>query len=416
MRVAVTFRNGRLAGGIETYLHWLIPELCRAGHDLAFLFEQDQPATCPKIGASSEVMSLCVEQLGRDGAVSMIRKWKPDVVFNNGLWDPKLETKLIEGANAVYYSHNYSGACISGHKGFARPVARPCHKPFGRRCLLWYFPRRCGGLNPLNMLSLYAAESERLALLSRYRAVITNSDYVRREYIRLGLNGDSITTLHPFISAQSEDAAAVPGSNGGGGARRSGTRTWPSDNTRQLLFVGRMMPQKGVGLLLEALPEAAGTVGKPLRLVLAGDGPARSAFESHARRVQARHPSLEIAFKGWLEGRDLVDLMRSSDLLVVPSWWPEPFGLVGPEAGLQGLPAAAFAVGGIPEWLVDGVNGHLAPAEPPTAAGLAEAIAKCLCDPAEHERLKAGAFEVAQGYTSKKHIKILSSIFEEAIA
>ena len=85
--------------------------------------------------------------------------------------------------------------------------------------------------------------------------------------------------------------------------------------------------------------------------------------------------------------------MLDSDLLVVPSTWPEPFGLIGPEAGLHRLPAAAFAVGGIPEWLSDGVNGRLAPGDPPSAAGLARAIVECVRDPAELARLRNGARE-----------------------
>ena len=73
--------------------------------------------------------------------------------------------------------------------------------------------------------------------------------------------------------------------------------------------------------------------------------------------------------------------MRSSpraDLLVVPSLWPEPFGLVGLEAARHRLPVAAFAVGGIPDWLRPGVNGYLAPGDPPTPGGLADAIIACL--------------------------------------
>jgi glycosyltransferase involved in cell wall biosynthesis len=81
---------------------------------------------------------------------------------------------------------------------------------------------------------------------------------------------------------------------------------------------------------------------------------------------------------------------------VVPSVWPEPFGLVGPEAAAYGVPAAAYAVGGIPDWLQDGVNGHLAPGNPPMAAGLADAIVNCLGDPAHYEQLRRGALAAAQ--------------------
>ncbi|MCR6679845.1 glycosyltransferase, partial [Escherichia marmotae] len=64
---------------------------------------------------------------------------------------------------------------------------------------------------------------------------------------------------------------------------------------------------------------------------------------------------MEFEFTGWLAQNQLAALMKSSDLLVVPSLWPEPFGSVGPAAGRHGLPAAAFAVGGIPQWLAEGV-------------------------------------------------------------
>ena len=98
------------------------------------------------------------------------------------------------------------------------------------------------------------------------------------------------------------------------------------------------------------------------------------------------------------------DLLDEADLLVVPSVWPEPFGLVGPEAGLHGVPAAGFAVGGIPEWLQDGVNGCLAPGDPPTTAGLADAIVRCLADPDTHRRLRQEAVRCAQRFSMTRHL------------
>ena len=49
-------------------------------------------------------------------------------------------------------------------------------------------------------------------------------------------------------------------------------------------------------------------------------------------------------------------------MLVVPSRWPEPFGMVGIEAMARGRPVVAFANGGIPDWLDDGNTGFLVPA------------------------------------------------------
>ena len=109
----------------------------------------------------------------------------------------------------------------------------------------------------------------------------------------------------------------------------------------------------------------------------------------------------------------LAALFDSSDLLVVPSLWPEPFGLVGLEAGMRGLPAAAFAAGGIPEWLTDGINGALAFGIPPAAADLADAIVRCLRDPVEHARLRSGAFELAQRFSPARHLRALMNVIDE---
>ena len=103
-----------------------------------------------------------------------------------------------------------------------------------------------------------------------------------------------------------------------------------------------------------------------------------------------------VEFAGWLNTEKKLDLLREADLIAVPSLWPEPFGLVGIEAGCYGVPAVGFAVGGIPDWLIPGQTGELAPGDPPTAAGLSEAIVRALADPSHYRRLSAGAWEMAR--------------------
>jgi glycosyltransferase involved in cell wall biosynthesis len=107
--------------------------------------------------------------------------------------------------------------------------------------------------------------------------------------------------------------------------------------------------------------------------------------------------------------------MRAADLLAVPSVWPEPFGLVGIEAGCVGLPAVAYEVGGVRDWLRPGVSGELAPGEPPTADGLAAAIVRALGDPARLNRLRVGAWEVACTFGPQRHLHALECILDAAI-
>ena len=161
-------------------------------------------------------------------------------------------------------------------------------------------------------------------------------------------------------------------------------------------------------MLARALPLAAARLGCRLHLRAVGDGPDRARFEAAARTHASAQ--VRVTFPGWLGADDVREEMARAHLLVVPSLWPEPFGLVGPEAGSQGLPAAAFAVGGIGEWLRDGVNGHLAPGSRPTTEGLAAAIHACLESPAHYRRLSLGAVERAGHFTIARHVDALVAL------
>jgi glycosyltransferase involved in cell wall biosynthesis len=148
-----------------------------------------------------------------------------------------------------------------------------------------------------------------------------------------------------------------------------------------------------------------------LTLVVAGDGAERGAMEDAARRA-----AVPAQFAGWVDAGVRERLMREADVLAAPSLWPEPFGLVGIEAGCVGLPAVAYRVGGIPDWLRPGESGELAPADPPTAEGLADALARALADPQRLARLGCGAWRVAGEFTAEAHLVRLEAILKEAAA
>jgi len=187
----------------------------------------------------------------------------------------------------------------------------------------------------------------------------------------------------------------------------------PSAKSCDLLFAGRMDPLKGGALLLDAIELIRNALRQPLRVVFAGDGSERTRLESCAREITRADRAVSIEFTGWCDETRLGLLMHGSRLLVVPSVWPEPFGSVGVAAARHGVPAAAFAAGGIPQWLHDGVNGHLAPASPPTHKGLADAIVRCLNDPLHYEQLSCGARQMAATFTMDRHLPHLMRILED---
>jgi glycosyltransferase involved in cell wall biosynthesis len=404
MRIAITNLYRALVGGAETYLDTVIRALATAGHQIAFFSELGSSPSAQRIRLPPSAPAWCASEMGLPQALTALESWRPDIIYVHAMEDLPLAARIVEIAPAILFAHAYYGTCISGNKMFAAPRPRPCARRFGWRCLVQYYPHRCGGLNPLRMWHEYQKQSARLGLLTRYAAILTASAHMRAEFVRHGLPAERMHVLRlpivpRFPSPGDATVQAAP----------------EEDRELRLLFVGMMTGLKGGRILLDALPLVAASLKRPLALTFVGDGPDRMRWEQKAQQAQAENPNLNIEFTGWLDSSQLDQLMLNSGLLVVPSTWPEPFGLVGVEAGSHGLPAAAFAVGGIPEWLSDGVNGRLAPGDPPSAAGLARAIVECVRDPAELARLGAGARKLASRFDLNEHIDALQMIFEKVI-
>src|SRR6185437_15533122 len=311
-----------------------------------------------------------------------------------------LESQILDVAPAVFYLHNYYGTCISGSKMLSQPSPTPCSRKFGPSCLLEYYPRRCGGLNPLTMWRQYQLQSARLSLLSRYRTVLANSEHLASE---LRNNGISARCLYLF--ADSDDSAP--------------STTSPSPDTRpseqgplRLLYLGRLEYLKGCQVLLDAVPLVKKRLNRELQLIFAGSGPQLVDLERQAQLLMRRYDGVNIQFIGWIDQQRRTELLSNTDLLVLPSLWPEPFGLVGIEAGLYGVPCAAFPVGGIPEWLSDGINGCLASGGL-NAGSLSHAILRAVTDEGFHRQLRAGARRRARQFKKEEHFRKLLDVFHQ---
>lgn len=401
MRIVVATWSARLIGGIERYISLVIPPLLAEGHAVALLTETDDPADRDCVTSDARVTRWNASGSGKGDAISAARAWSPDVIYAHGLREPGFESALLDVAPAVFFAHGYFGTCISGAKTWTWPVVRPCHRRFGWPCFLHFYPHRCGGLSPLTMARGFRHQGARLRLLRRYAAIVTHSAHMRREYLQHAFEPDRVHSV-PFLvrTNGASDAQVGP--------------AW--DQPIRLAFAGRMDRLKGGEVLLDAIAIARPILNRPITIAFAGDGPARADWESAAGRVTAGDPAIAVQFRGWLEDAALDSLLNESHLLVVPSLWPEPFGQVGPEAGLLGVPVAAFHVGGIPDWLKDGVNGFVAPGDPPTAHGLAAAIVRCLENRATYQRLRAGAPALAQHFAARVHVPRVVEILERAAA
>jgi colanic acid/amylovoran biosynthesis glycosyltransferase len=121
-----------------------------------------------------------------------------------------------------------------------------------------------------------------------------------------------------------------------------------------ILCVGRLAPEKGQGILLEAMV-ALKAADLPVHLCLVGDGPDRSWLE---RRATALGISSQVEFAGWVDQEKLMSVYAETDLFVLPSL-AEGIPMVLMEAMAMQIPCVAPRITGIPELIEDGVDGML---------------------------------------------------------
>jgi glycosyltransferase involved in cell wall biosynthesis len=393
--LVATYRRG-LMGGAEKYLQSVIPGLIQHGHSVGLLCEHPSSPGEERIDSQADGMPYwCLSELGLDALLLSLEAWAPDIVYSHGLEDFELERRLLERYPMALYAHTYHGTCISGRKCHVRPRLQPCSRQLGVGCLALYYPLGCGGLHPGTAWRMFQVQSKRKRSLPHYQAVLVASRHMYREFAQHGVRADRLRLL-PLYSTDSVPQTSPP---------------LPKDPGGRILFVGRLVDVKGVDRLIEAMSGASRKLGRPLSLTIAGDGSARGAL-----RVAALRSGVAVEFAGWVNTENKLRLVRQADLVAVPSLWPEPFGLVGIEAGCFGVPAVGFDVGGISDWLVPGQTGELAPGDPPTAAGLTDAIVRALADPGHYSQLSVGAWEMAKRFNIERHIEQLEQILTAGTA
>ena len=364
-------------GGVDTYLRAIAAALRARGHDVAYLHyaRGERGSNFPADPAFG------VLDTGLHTALRHAAAWRPDAVFSHNMQPLDVESALLRRWPVVKMMHGYFGTCISGHKAYARPSRKPCGKRFDAVCLAYFFPRRCGASSPGRMTRQYLWARRQQKLFPRYAAIVVASEHMRAEYVRNGAVAGRVHVV-PLFAPRQEGGRALA-------------------TPRDVLFLGRMTDLKGGDLLVRAVGHASRALGRDVALVMAGDGPARGAWESLARAERVR-----AEFTGWVDPAERARLLGRAVVLVVPSVWPEPFGLVGLEAAAAGVPAIAFDVGGIREWLRDGVSG-IAVTGPPAVDSLGAAIAAVYGDPGRRSALAAGALAVAGQMTVDRHVEAL---------
>ncbi|HKP93989.1 MAG TPA: glycosyltransferase, partial [Chthoniobacterales bacterium] len=136
-------------------------------------------------------------------------------------------------------------------------------------------------------------------------------------------------------------------------------------------------------------------LGSKPRLTIAGDGPERATLEKQAADAGLQ---AQVEFVGSRSSNELAALLRRHRLLVVPSRWSEPFGIVALEAIACGCVVIGSSAGGLPEAI--GPCGVTVPNGDVRA--LADAISHLLADPDKCDGLQQNAAEHLQRFTARR--------------
>jgi glycosyltransferase involved in cell wall biosynthesis len=174
----------------------------------------------------------------------------------------------------------------------------------------------------------------------------------------------------------------------------------------QLLFVGRLVHQKGLDLLLPALAQLQQL---PWELVIIGDGPQREPLQQMAAELGLAE---RIRFAGWQRGADLEAEYQHANLFVLPSRH-EGMPNVVLEAMASGLPVLATRIAGNEELVLPGETGELVP--PENSAALQSALEHLLPDASLRQRMgKAGRARVEAHFSWASAARQYLSLMESA--
>ena len=154
-----------------------------------------------------------------------------------------------------------------------------------------------------------------------------------------------------------------------------------------ILCVGRLVPQKGIEYFIRAIPHIAKRYPEA-KFIIVGEGWSRDILEAEAR---ASGQGRKIQFTGFASDKEVIDLMTSADVLVVPSVY-EPFGIVALEGMTTGVPVVASQVGGLSEVIEHDRTGLFV--YPRSPESIAWGIDRILSDPDHAKWLTENAKDI----------------------
>jgi glycosyltransferase involved in cell wall biosynthesis len=372
----------RQPGGEDAVVRAEAELLRRSGHEVVQYQAQNPPDA---VGAIGSLALSPWNPLQARRVQDLAERVRPDVAHVHNTWYAQSPAVLWalrrSGVPTVMTLHNYRLVCANGQ--LFRDGA-PCEDCVGASP--WHGVQH-GCYRDSVVLSVPAAGT--IALHDRLRTwsrtvdrFVVLSEFAAERLVRGGLPADRIELKPNFV--------ADPG-----------PRACPAAASATVLYVGRLSPEKGVELLVEAWRELG---DGPLELVVVGDGPLRERL--------ARRPAARLRLAGQLPAAEVRRQMLAARALVLPSVWYEGQPMAVLEALAAGLPVLGSGIGGVPELLAPlGRNWLAAPGE---VASWVAAL-RALADPERVEVASARARMLYErSFSTATAARALEGVYDRA--
>jgi glycosyltransferase involved in cell wall biosynthesis len=383
MRILLVNESARChTGGANRVVVETLALLAIAGHEVALAYwdGQGSEVACPvyrfALGVSDSILQTRWQEILRD--------FQPEIVQVHQVDHPFFLHSAGESVPLVRFLHDQSWFCSSGDRmvdGFDA-----CHRAHGTGCLWQHYASGCGGKNPAGNWSRWQRVQRNLAQGRQLHFQVA-SEFMAQGLVENGISRPAIEVVLLYAREPKTEGTAIPG---------------------RIVVASRLVPAKGVHLLVEAIKEVR---EEAVTLVVAGDGPERGKLEGLSKELGLTE---RVRFLGEVSP-DTVDAeLATAELVVTPTLRPEPFGLVGPEAMAHGKPVVAFAGGATPEWLQNGANGVMLTER--SAPALAAVMSSLFLNRTEMQQMgKHGQMMWREKFSEGAYIQRLCGSFERII-
>lgn len=341
----------RIVGGIARVVHDLSKRLIKDGHEVTVVTYKEGN----------------VPDYENDKGVNVYRVNNYMINPNNFIdWIMQLNFNMLAKATEII---NKEGPfdVIHAHDWLVAYAAKSLKDSFGIPIVSTIHATEAGRNSGIHDETQRYINDTEWMLTYESTEVIVNSNYMKNELQRLfGLPFEKINVVPNGVNL-----------NLYSGVERDYEfrRKYAADNEKIILFVGRLVYEKGIQNLIAAMPKVLNSY-HDAKLIVAGKG---GMMEELKQQVNAMGISNKVYFTGYLNSKDVTKMYKCADVAVFPSTY-EPFGIVALEGMLSGTPVVVSDIGGLNEIVEHRVNGMKSYAGNPNS--LADSILSLLFDPA----------------------------------